>query len=128
MDKVDVVKTKTGILSRLGLSRKKQHVALQVSEAGLFYDSTLGKVGLIPKDAIEFIKLGSLRSSPVLLVAVKKEFNLLDRLSSFKQRVSKVYKEESGAEILIFPQDVDMNLDELESVLKQKLNLKMGSC
>lgn len=120
--KISVTKTAGGLLSKLGLVSKKKLEVLRISDTSLFYFSTLGEIGEIRADFIELIEYSKLETSNIIKIKLTKEFDLNSKLSGFKQKLSELYEKKTGAEILIFPKDTDMDLLELSKLLKDKLN------
>lgn len=114
MDKdIIVLKTKRGLFS------KKEKVAFSLSENGLGYNSTLGNLGLISWEEISSIVLEKFQGKKVIKISVNNINALKPKMSRLKIAMTDVYKEKTGAEIVIFPQDVDMSIEELYSLLKK---------
>jgi hypothetical protein len=121
-ESISITKTTGGLLSTLGLRHRKRLEVLRVTNNALFYHSTLGNIGEIKAESIDLIEFGSLEPTNVIKIRLKKDFDLKSKLSRFRQKLSELYVKKSGAEILIFPRDVDIDLWELSKLLKEKLN------
>ena len=118
---IEITKTSKGLLSSLGIGKKKENVVLKISDSGLYYNSTLGDIGQINVDSIKSVELGKAQSSEVIKIELADNFNLKSKLNKFRHKLSELYKKETGAEILIFPQDTDFDLKELNYLIKKKL-------
>ena len=68
------------------------------------------------------IELGKAQNSDVIKIGISNKFNLNSKLNTFRKKLSELYKKETGAEILIFPQDTDLSLNELYELMKKKMN------
>lgn len=121
---ISITKTSDGILSAIGLKRKAIKEVLRINKDGILYNSTLGNVGEIKADMIDLIELSHLRSSKVIKIGLINEYKIKFKykLNKFRQGVSDLYFKETGAEILIFPQDTDIDITELAELLKENLN------
>lgn len=119
---INVTKTSKGFLSNIGFGKSKDSIVLQISEDGLTYNSTLGNIGFIDKNDIVLIELGKAQNSDVIKIGISNKFNLNSKLNTFRKKLSELYKKETGAEILIFPQDTDLSLNELYELMKKKMN------
>lgn len=117
----EITKKSAGLFVTLGLSKTKETVVLKVGEEFLEYNSTLGNIGRIKSSDIQFIDLGKVGNSPAVKIGLVQEFNLASKLTKFSQKLTERYKKESGADILVFPQDIDIELEELYAILKNKL-------
>jgi hypothetical protein len=120
-ESISIIKTTGSLFSTLGLIKKKKIEVLSITDNSLFYYSTLGNIGEIKAESIDFIELTKLDNSEVIKIGVKKSFNFASKLTKFKQKLSELYEKNTGAAILIFPQDVDMELKVLAKLLKDKL-------
>ena len=118
---IEITKTSKGLLSSLGIGTKKENVVLKISHSGLYYNSTLGDLGIIQTDEIKSIEIGRAQSSEVIKIELADNYDLKSKLNKFRQKLSELYKKETGAEILIFPQDTDFDLKELNDLIKKKL-------
>ena len=119
---INITKTSKGFLSNIGFGKNKESIVLQISEDGLKYNSTLGNIGFIDKNDIVLIELGKAQNSDVIKIGISNKFNLNSKLNTFRKKLSELYKKETGAEILIFPQDTDLSLNELYELMKKKMN------
>ena len=117
----DITKTSGGLFVTLGLSKAKETVVLKVGEEFLEYNSTLGNIGRIKSNDIQFIDFGKVGGSEAVKIGLVPEFNLASKLTKFSQKLTERYKKETGADILVFPKDTDMDLEELFAILKSKL-------
>jgi len=119
-----ITKTPRGILATLGIVSKTKKEVFKISQSGVFYNSTLGNFGTIQSELIAFIELGKLRSSQVIKIGLKDEYKVKFKyqLKKFGRGMSELYYKETGAEILIFPQDTDTEISELAQLMKDKLN------
>ncbi|HCQ29755.1 MAG TPA: hypothetical protein DIU39_05675 [Flavobacteriales bacterium] len=118
---IEITKTSKGLLSTLGIGKKKQNVVLKLTDKGLYYNSTLGDIGLIQSDNIKTVEIGKVQSREVIKIELSENYDLKSKLNKFRQKLSELYKKETGAEILIFPQDTDFDLKELNDLIKKKL-------
>lgn len=118
---IEITKTSKGLLSSIGIGKKKRKIVLEISDSGLYYNSTLGNLGEIQSDNIKSVEFGKAQSSEVIKIELADNFNLKSKLNTFTQKLSDLYKKETGAEILIFPQDTDFELKELNTLIKNKL-------
>lgn len=123
-ESIIITKTKGGILTKMGLLRKTDKEVLKIEPDGLDYNSTLGNVGKINSDNIEFIVLSKYKSSKVIKIGLSDnyKFKFKYQLKKFAGVLSEIYYNDTGAEILIFPQDTDVEISELAELLKAKLN------
>lgn len=119
MERINIIKTSGNLWSRIGIVKKTTKVVLGLSGQGIYYNSTLGNLGLIESSYIESISLREFMGTDVIEIRLKDHQRLLERLGKFGQRMSKLYREKSGADILIFPQDVDMSLDSLLDIMNE---------
>lgn len=110
------------LLAIFKLSEPKKKEVFRITENSLFYNSTLGEIGEIPVDYIDFIDLVKTGQSKTIRIGIKEDFDIASKLSKFRQRMRNLYLEKSGADILIFPQDTDLEISELTKLLKDKLN------
>jgi hypothetical protein len=119
---ITITKSTVGILATLGLAQKKKIEVFRVSDNSIFYNSTLGDIGEINSEFIELIECVNFETTKVIKIKLKENFDLSSKLSKFRQKLSELYYKKTGAEILIFPNETDWNLDELYKILKEKLN------
>ncbi len=114
---IDVKKTKRILF--LGISLfEKEKLVFQIKKEGILYNSTLGNLGLIPISNIAFIKKDIYRSCPVIKIGVKNKYPLLSKMNPVKKKLCEYYKRELNAEIIIFPQDSDIDIEELNRMFQ----------
>ncbi len=97
----------------------KVKVVLRITDKGLFYNSTLGDLGLIPAENIKFIEKGIYENLDVINIGINDTTKIKCKMSGFGKALFKLYKEKTDVEILILPNEVDVNLEELYKSLKE---------
>lgn len=121
---ISINKTKSGILASIGLKPRTKKQVFTISENLFTYNSTLGNLGEIKTETIDFIELGKDLNFDIIKIGIKAEHKTIFnyKLNKFHQKLSELYVEKFDAEIIIFPKEVDIEISELAKLLKNKLN------
>jgi len=116
-------KTKSGILASIGLKSKNEKQVFSISEDSFTYNSTLGNLGELKTEMIDFIEIGKDLKFDIIKVGIKAEYKTTFKykMNKFRQKLSKLYVEKFGAEIIVFPKEIDIEIPELAKLLKDKL-------
>ncbi|RZN82828.1 MAG: hypothetical protein EVB11_07415 [Winogradskyella sp.] len=121
---ISINKTKSGILASIGLKSKTEKQVFTISKNSFTYNSTLGNLDELKTEMIDFIELGKDLNFDIIKVGIKAEHKtkFKYKLNTFRQKLSELYVEKFGAEIIIFPKEVDIDIPELAKLLKDNLN------
>lgn len=118
METIRLFKTKKSILPFMKSSKTE---VLTISEEGIYYNSTLGNIGLITKEQINSIELGKVKNAPAIKILLQDNYQLPANISDFKRKLHGLYKKETGADILFFRQDIDNELSDACELMKKAL-------
>jgi len=118
-----IIKTRKGILALLGVRKRKKEI-FRIADNMLFYNSRLGKIGVIESEWIDFIEPHNFSGAQAIKIGIKNEFKtkFKYKMNQFNQKMSEIFVEESGAEIIILPSEMSMPTSEFLALLKSKLN------
>ncbi|MDX6748125.1 hypothetical protein SHK09_15110 [Polaribacter sp. PL03] len=117
-------KTKSGFFSSIGLKAKTKKQVFTISENLFTYNSTLGNLGEIKTEMIDFIELGKDLNFDIIKIGIKAEYKtkFKYKLNNFRQKLSELYVEKFSAEIIVFQKEIDIELSEFAKLLRDKLN------
>lgn len=73
IEETTVIKTRKGILALLGIRKRKKEI-FRIADNMLFYNSRLGKIGLIESEWIEFIEPHNFSGYQAIKIGIKNEF------------------------------------------------------
>lgn len=118
-----VIKTRKGILALLGIQKRKKEI-FRIADNMLFYNSRLGKIGVIESEWIDFIEPHNFSGAQAIKIGIKNEFKtqFKYKMNKFNQKMSEIFVEESGAEIIILPNEMSLPTPEFLALLKNRLN------
>ena len=96
---------------------EKQKTVFVLSEEGLYYNSKLGDIGLIPWKDIISMEVDSFKRLKIIRISIENFRNYKKKMSRLKQALAQEYKKMMKSEVVIFHHDIDIELDELFHLL-----------